>query len=196
VTHSFVLIEAVTAMPIVIRSSVVVLAILLAGCASYTPRVAPSAKPNGSDALVYGRFHIEARKVLLGFDSHASMGFKLKCTDGKEYLLRFYVDKPVHVIQVSPATCSLTETVYTNGDGKVLGRKPFEGTVLQNMEFKRGVAHYLGDFFAVSDVQFTGLRSLSSWRIKDVKLHYQATTAEMRVEYPGLAGVATADTSR
>jgi hypothetical protein len=183
-------------MPIVIRSSVVVFAIFLAGCAAYTPRVAPTAKPNKNDALVYGRFHVDTRKVLLGFDGHASMGFKLKCTDGKEYLLRFYVDKPVHMIQVSPATCSVTETVYTNGDGQIQGRKPFDATVLQNMEFKPGVAHYLGDFFATTNIQVTGTRVLSSWRIREVKFDYEATTAEMRADYPGLAGVATADRSR
>jgi hypothetical protein len=176
------------------RSALVTLAAVLAGCANYTPRLPVTAKPDAGQALVYGRFSIDTRKALLGLDGHASMGFKLKCVDGKEYLLRFFVEKPVHVIQVSPSTCSVTETVYTNVDGQIMGKKPFEGTALQNMEFKPGMAYYVGDFFATSDVRVSGYnRVQSSWRIRDIKLDFDATTTEMRTEYPGLAGMATAD---
>ncbi|MFO1337011.1 MAG: hypothetical protein U1F53_02050 [Burkholderiaceae bacterium] len=177
-----------------LRPAALGLATLLAGCAAYTPRLAADAKPAAADAFVYGRFRIETPKAFLGLDGHASMGLGLKCSDGKDYLIRFFIDKPVHVIKVSPATCSVTETVYSNADGQVMGRKPFGGTALQGMEFKPGVAHYLGDFFATSDTHASGYnRVLSSWRLREVKNDYDATTSEMRAQYPGLAGTATAD---
>ena len=172
-------------------------AALISGCANYTPRLSADAKPATGDAFVYGRFHIDTPKAFLGLDGHASMGLGMKCSDGKEYLIRFFIDKPVHVIRVSPATCSVTETVYSNADGQVMGRKPFSGTALQGMEFKAGVAHYVGDFFAMSDTHMAGYNRIqSSWRIRDVKIDYDATTADMRAQYPGLAGVPTADLAR
>lgn len=172
-------------------------AALLAGCAAYTPRLPADAKPGAGDAFVYGRFHIDTPKAFLGLDGHASMGLGMKCSDGKDYLVRFFIDKPVHVIKVSPATCSVTETVYSNADGQVMGRKPFSGTALQGMVFKPGVAHYVGDFFATSDTHMAGYnRVQSSWRIRDMKLDYDATTADMRAQYPGLANVVTADLAR
>lgn len=169
---------------------------LLAGCAAYTPRMASNAKPAAEEAVVYGRFSIDTRKIILGMDGHASMGLGLKCSDGREYLLRFYIDKPVHAIKVSPATCSVKETVYSNADGQVRGRRPFNGDVLQNLEFKPGVAYYVGDFFAAADTQVSGTRVNSSWRIRDVKIDYETTTAELRSEYPGLAQMQTANVAR
>jgi hypothetical protein len=177
--------------------TVLVLAALLAGCASYTPRVPAQTAPAASDTFVYGRFHIDAPKAFMGLDGHASMGLGMKCSDGKEYLLRFYKDNPVHVIKVSPATCSVNEIVFTGPDGNIQGRKPFTGSVLQGMTFEPGMAHYVGDFFAVFESGQTSYRTFhTTWRIRDAKNEYAATTSDLRTQYAGLAGVATTDVAR
>lgn len=179
------------------RYLIALLAAGLAGCAAYTPRMDAAAKPAPTDALLYGRFQIDAPKAWLGLDGHASMGFGLKCSDGSDYLIRFFVDKPVHVIKMKPATCSAVELVFSNVDGQVMGRKPFTGTAMQKMDLKGGQAYYVGDFFAVTETHAAGYnRVQSNWRIRDARSDFDTTTREMQEQYPGAAAVPTVDLTR
>jgi hypothetical protein len=179
-----------------IRLFLAPLAILLTGCAAYTPRIQSTEKPTLGDAYVYGRFFIDAPKVLLGFDGHASMGFGLKCADGGAYLLRFYNKNPVHVIKVKPSTCSVKEIVYSDADGTVRLRKPFTGSIMQNMELKAGFVSYIGDFSAQSSGSITSYNVYTTkWQVTDIQSNYAKTSAEMQEQYANLSSFATVDLS-
>jgi hypothetical protein len=122
------------------------------------------------------------------------MGFSLQCRDGSNYILRFYNAKPLHVIKVQPSTCSLTETIFSNMDGMVRSRKPYTGSLLQNVEFKAGTGYYVGDFFAVAGGYSTGYNSYTTtWRVVDAKANYTRTTSDLKAEYTGLKDLRTED---
>lgn len=168
--------------------------LLLSACAGYTPRVATTVVPTDQDAFLYGRFHIDAPKAWLAIDGHMSMGFALECADQQKYVLRFDRDKPVLAIKIKPASCSLTEIVYTNPDGQVTGRKPAPtGFSFKNLRFDAGRAYYMGDFDAGTSTTMNGTTVQQRWFIKSVRDNYALTTQDMRRDYPNLAQMSTAN---
>jgi len=46
------------------------------------------------------------------------------------------------------------------------------------------------------DTRASGLSVNFSWRINDIKVNFEGTTAELREQYPGLASLPTADLAR
>ncbi|MGH8616758.1 MAG: hypothetical protein ACREUW_03640 [Burkholderiales bacterium] len=178
------------------RPSAVLLALLVTGCAAYTPRFDQAARPAATDAFIYGRFAIDSRSTPLALDGHNTMGFTLQCRDGSSYLLRFYNANPLHVIKVQPSTCSVTETVFSNADGIVRSRKPYTGSLLQNIELKAGTGYYVGDYFAVAGVYSSGYGVTTTWRVVDAKANYTRTTSDMKTAYAGLKELRTEDLTR
>jgi len=168
---------------------------LLSGCASWSPPITTKDLPTGAEAYVYGRFKIDAPKSWLGFDGNQTMGFVFSCSDGDKYTIRFSIDNPVEVIRIDPATCSMTEIIYTNGDGQILRRKAAPRDSMQNLVLVSGNAYYLGDFYASSQnaAHFGG--TTMSWRINNARDDFKGTTAEMKSRFPNMVAIATTDRS-
>ena len=172
----------------------------LSGCAGYTPRLNVDEKPAETDAFFYGRFHITTNKPVaildLSMDGYPSMGFGIKCNDGAHYLLRFYKDNPVSVVKIKPSVCSLTEIVYSDTDGIVVGRKPFNKPFLQNMQIKPGFAYYLGDFEAKMTYSSTYNKRTSEWQISNFRINFGSTTLDMQSRYPNISKFAVENMTR
>ena len=148
-----------------------------------------------SDSYIYGRLFIDVPNAALAIDGHTSMGLVIKCADGNLYTLRFYNSKPVFAIKAKPSLCSLTETVYTDVDGMVRGRKPYVGNDLQNIELKAGVAYYVGDYLATFNATANYQTYTHTWVISDKRNDYLKTTQEMKLDFPNISMLPTIDLS-
>jgi len=163
----------------------------LVGCASYTPSITQDEKPTGQEAYLYGRFYIEAKSGKLALDGHQTMGFVIKCASEETYTFRFSNDTALQVIKVAPSTCSLTEFVYTDSDGRVKSRKRAPEKLMRDAQFDAGKAYYLGDFYAEATRSVQGRTILSNWNIKTVRNDYTNTSAALKAAYPNLAALPT-----
>jgi hypothetical protein len=168
----------------------------MAACASqFTPKLDVEEHPSKAHSFVYGRFEVNATPQELGDDSYDTMGLTLQCNDGKLYRLRFEAAQPLLVIAVEPSTCWITEVVFAESDGHILGRRLFERGMLDNMRFEAGHAYYLGDFFGNVQQRLTaderGLGHETRWNLNGVRNHYQNTTEDLFIAYPKLSRVRT-----
>lgn len=168
-------------------------AAMLAGCASWTPPLAPTDKPSEQDAYLYGNFVQDSRKALLGLDGYSTIGLVFKCLDGASYTVRFRLEREVQLLRVKPATCSLQETIYTDADGAIKGHKPSPNGVMKGLTFKPGVAYYLGDYHGTmkATVSYPGVAM--EWRIDSVRNRFATTTDDLKQRYPAFANVPSED---
>jgi len=174
-----------------------ILVLFLTGCASYTPKLAPTEIANLSDSYIYGRLYIDVPSAPLAFDGHVSMGFVLKCDDGNVYTLRFYNKNPVFVVKAKPSICSFKETIYTDVDGKIRGRQEYLGNDLQKLKLSSGVANYIGDYVVSFDVTYSASAHTYTWawQLSDKKNNYSGTTQEMKIDFPYISVLPTMDLS-
>jgi hypothetical protein len=168
----------------------------MTACASqFTPKMDVDEQPSKTDAVVYGRFEVNAAPEGLGADSYDTMGLTLQCNDGQLYRLRFEAAQPVLAIKVEPSTCWITEVVFAESDGHILGRRLFQRSVLDNMRFEPGRAYYLGDFFGNVRHRFTiddrGFGHETRWNLNGMRNHYKNTTEDLFIAYPKLNRVPT-----
>ncbi len=170
---------------------VVVAASLLAGCASFTPKIGKDEKPTANDAYLYGRFSMDATYGRLSFAGHQTMGFSIKCGGERSYLLRFSKDDPLQIVKIAPSTCSLVEFVYTDADGMIKSRKPAPPQLMRDAVFAAGKAYYLGDFYAEANSSVSYNMIHMNWRITAVKEDYEKTTQEMKAGFPNLVALPT-----
>jgi hypothetical protein len=179
------------------RVLVAVAALLLSGCAQYTPTLKADVAPTGEEGFLYGRFQVGRNEY--GTVSSNQMGFVFRCVNAAkkrqhDYTLRFTFEEPIQVIKVKPAVCSLREIVYTNEFGVIQTRNPAPEGVYRNVQVEAGKAYYLGDYYAVIATTSTGYNTYRTvWRIQDIKNDYALTTEKVKQRYPGLAGVPTED---
>jgi hypothetical protein len=165
----------------------------LAGCASWTPNIGSGEKPTGQEAYLYGRFYIEAHKEALALDGHQTMGFVIKCASGQSYTLRFSNEEALSAIKVTPSTCSLSEFIYTNSDGRIRSRKNAPQTLMHDARFDAGKAYYLGDFYAETTTTVIGNTIQRNWNVKSAKDDYRNTSELLKARYPALSAVPTED---
>lgn len=169
----------------------IALCALFSGCASYTPRINSKEKIAPNDAVLYGRFYIDTKSVVLGMDDHMSIGFSFKCKDGNEYLVRFFNKTPVHAIKIKPSTCDFDEIVYTNVDGAIKSRKKRHDSEFKNLEFKEGTAYYLGDYAAKTEISVSGNIITTRWIMNSIAENYVSTTGEMKKDYSSISSMPT-----
>ena len=167
-----------------------------AACASqFTPNLDVDEHPSKAHSFVYGRFEVNATPQELGAESYDTMGLTLQCSDGKLYRLRFEAAQPVLVIEVEPATCWISEVLFAESDGHILGRRLFQRGILDNMRFEAGRAYYLGDFFGNVRHSLTpheqGFAIETRWNLNGMRNHYQNTTEDLVIAYPKLSRVPT-----
>ena len=170
----------------------VIFAILaLSGCVSYSKSVPLSETASTENAYIYGVFSIKAPKAWLAMKGHQSMAFVLTCADKKKYTIGFRIEKPLQVVKVSPAKCSLTEIIFADADGLILSSKPVPAGMFTDKTFAAGKAYYLGDYFAVSENTMSYPYISTTWRIVDTKNNYIQTTQDMYSAYPNFRNFAT-----
>lgn len=175
-----------------IRAALSLVAVFgVSGCAGYTAGITRDQQVDPNDAFLYGSFAIDAPTALLGMGRHQSMGFVIDCTSGEKYTVRFDNKNPLQVIRIVPATCSMTELVYTDADGFVRSRKPAPAGVMQSERFDAGKAYYLGDFAAKVGVSHSYNTIHTNWSMKKIADEYQKTTAEMKTSFPNMSAVPT-----
>jgi len=163
----------------------------IAGCANYVKSIDKSEKPTEKDAYLYGRFQMSAPDSWLAMDRHQSMGFVVKCADEQSYTIRFDKKEPLQVIKIGPASCGVSEVVYTDADGRVRSRKPAPAALQRPVAFEAGKAYYLGDFKAEASNWTSGTTIHTEWRVTSVRNDYRTTTEQMKSDFPNLSGVAT-----
>ena len=164
----------------------------LGGCASWTPPVTVSEKPSTQDAYLYGRFGMTAGKAFLGLDGYSSIGFKFQCLDGASYTVRFRLENDVQLLRVKPATCSLQETIFTNADGQILGKKPSPVGIMKGLKLEPGTSYYIGDFHGSQQIT-AGYTVHQEWRIDSAYDRYATTTEALKALYPAFSGLPTLD---
>ncbi len=165
----------------------------LAGCASWTPNITAGEKPTGQEAYLYGRFYIETHKEALALDGYQTMGFIIKCASGESYTLRFSIEDALSVIKVTPSTCSLSEFIYTNSDGRIRSRKNAPPNLMRDARFDAGKAYYLGDFYAETTTTVIGNTIQRNWNVKNARDDYRNTSELLKARYPALSAVPTED---
>lgn len=169
---------------------------LSAGCAGFTSSIKPKEKHDPNSAYLYGRFSIVADGAI-GLVGHNSMGFLVKCRDGKTYTIGFFVRTPLQFIKLTPAKCQVDEIVYTNASGDVVGRAMPPIRLLRNENLGRGGVYYVGDFFAKSFSKSVGTflspETETTWEIVSIRNNYAETTEELRRAFTNFASVPTED---
>ena len=178
-----------------VRGRSIVLAACLAmlgGCASWTPPLSADEKPSAQEAYLYGRFTMATGKSFLGLDGYGSIGFKFKCEDGSSYTIRFRIDGVVQLLRVKPSTCSLDQTIFTNGDGQIIGHKPNAAGLMKDLKLQAGTTYYLGDF--LGSLHVTGGTMIhQEWRVESAKDEYRGAMVELKVRYPAFSDFPTQD---
>lgn len=173
-------------------SVAVTLGLLLASCAGFAPSIRSNEPLDVNSAYLYGNLWIDTPEKLF---KHQSIGFVLKCADGREYTLGLSNRAPLQVVKISPSTCSLTQVwlIAANGDYQAEMRVP--QSALRDARFDPGVAYYLGDIAAEASTDwrpyFLHNEYLSTWTIKSARNNYEATTAYMKRYYPNVASLQT-----
>jgi hypothetical protein len=176
---------------IALRAAALCGLVTLCACAGYSPRARVDEVPTLSDAYLYGRLFMDAPKMWLGLDGHVSMGFSIKCSDGRPYVMRFEREDPIVVVKASPATCSWTEIIYSDADGAVHARKPAPPDVFKDVVLEGGYGYYLGDFHAQLLSTSSGGKVSTEWKIKAIRDNYEYTTEDMLKVYPNLKALPT-----
>ena len=165
---------------------------ILGGCASWTPPVPLDEKPSAQDAYLYGRFTMASAKALLGLDGYGSIGFLFKCEDGSSYTVRFRLENDVQLLRVKPSMCSLEQTIFTNVDGQIRGRRPSAAGGMKGLKLQAGTTYYLGDFHG--SLQVTGGTTIhQEWRVDSASDQYGSTTAALKARYPTFSAFPTQD---
>ena len=165
---------------------------LLAGCASFAPSIRSGEKLDRNSAYLYGRFFIEAPAKLLG---HQSIGFVIKCRDGRRYTIGLSKHNPVQVVKIAPSVCSLVEIIFTAPDGTIEKRRRSSALALRNSDFAPGVAYYLGDI--EGEAMFEWIPHVfsneyhSQWRIRSIDDNYEETTKVVHRLFPSVATLPT-----
>jgi hypothetical protein len=176
--------------------SVVLVMAATFGCGVFAPTVRPDERPGPSDVYLYGRFYIHTEVQGLGFKDQ-SMGFAIRCRDGKNYVIPFSEERPVQVIKVHPGICQLDEILFTDGGGTVRGRQLVTFRLLGNEILQPGGVYYVGDFVAtaasVSEHSLVYQKSYSAWRLAARENNYARTTQLMREIFPLFASRVTED---
>ena len=166
------------------------LAFAIGGCANYAPRVGATERPGANDAYLYGRFSIDTPKAWLGIDGYTTMGFAVQCRDGQRYVIRFDKDQPLQAVKIKPSTCSWVETVYSDADGRVKGRKPAPAGANKSVTIEPNRAYYLGDFHAAFSSQGCGYRTAClNWKIDMAKDDFVSASTELDQSIPTMVAL-------
>jgi hypothetical protein len=83
----------------------------------------------------------------------------------------------VQAFKVGATTCSLRSFYFTNASGLGVRKKPYLGPLLQDIAFRPGQMHYLGDFSGKRAQKSTGYSIETLWNVTDVRDNYADTTS-------------------
>lgn len=159
--------------------SAAAMVVALSSCANFTKPLSATDRPTGKEAFVYGRFRVTSP---FGLPLNGTIGFVMSCTDGREYRIKFDEARPIRVLAVAPASCSVTEAIFTNDMDSVVGTKPFPGRFLDGMRLEAGKAYYLGDYSGTAWV--TG--ATGDYHVDPARDDFDSTTRDLKAAYPHL----------
>jgi hypothetical protein len=97
----------------------------------------------------------------------------------------------LQVIKIEPSTCSLTEFVYVDANGKVRLRERAPEKLMQDVRFDAGKAYYLGDFYVEPSTAGANKKTSNVWEIKTIRNGFSNTSAVLKSVYPNLAKLPT-----
>ena len=162
----------------------------VSSCANYTRPLGSKDRPTATEAIIYGRFQVSAPFAFLALSAHDTMGFVMKCADGREYRIRFDDVRPLVVLSVAPSRCSVVELLFTDANGGVVGRTSFPNGLLENMGFEAGNAYYLGDYRAsIADEFGVGIRRV--FKVEGARDDFAGTTRDLKAAFPHVARAPT-----
>jgi hypothetical protein len=170
----------------------VIAMVVATGCAHFTPSLSRDASPSGGRAYVYGRFTIEAEPYALS-DNNATMGFTIGCDDGQSYTIRFTRHPFVQLISIAPANCAMTDIVFSDAGGTIVGRRLPPPGWRQPRRFAAGQAYYLGDYEAATTHEWKVIATELRWALTSEENDYAGTTRDLFAAYRAFAGTPTVD---
>jgi hypothetical protein len=168
------------------------------GCAHYTASIDPDDKLDPKSAYLYGRFTIEADNSTLSSTPGGSVAFTFRCENGKTYSIGFSDETPLQVIRIKPSRCEFVEILLGRSDGRLLKRIPVAPGTLRDGVFSPSRGYYLGDFSTTASEKSTQIsqytiRTRWRWGLMQAEDDYQATTKQMRQDFPNLRRLPTED---
>ncbi len=168
-----------------------VLALLTAACASYTPAVGAADAVNPAHAYLYGRFITNDAA-----GGGMSVGLVFGCSDGSTYTVGVARGQEIQVIEIRPARCSFDKIVFASGS-EVLRYAYPPPPANRSIEYLPGRAYYVGDFALTTargvDIGFMTTEHHWSWDLKPLPGRYATTTEEMTRRFPRFASLPAKD---
>lgn len=173
------------------------LVLAAAGCATarFEPTVSSFSGPKPDKAYLYGKFQLHgASDIHVVTNNYSSIGLVFLCADGTEFTIGLAPRSPDQLVEIPARRCSLRLlTAHNAMNGRPLSERRYSGTALQNVDFRPGVMHYVGDV--------TGRRSNESqngvhiyrWNIEEHVNRFAETTTRLMKEHPAYAALPRAD---
>ncbi|MDR3414595.1 MAG: hypothetical protein P4L83_00280 [Nevskia sp.] len=171
---------------------------LLSACvAIYTPPLEISAAPDSRHGYLYGRFklervdrHDDSIRAGLAVDPGADADTPTDGSAGENYTIEFAPDALPKAIAVKPGTYHIGELIGTVGNHELLARKELSGPFTAPFDVHAGEACYVGDMIIEVRGNY-GRRDDTIWKLSSLKDNYDPSTAQLRQTLPGFAQLRT-----
>lgn len=172
----------------------IALALLLEGCASYSPAVSSKDPVSGDRAYLYGRFNMAKSWNTL------KIGLVVKnLTTGREYTFRLKKKDDVYAVQVEPGEYAITGLSFATGEGVLSGGKSFNGRyAIPTFHVAVGHGYYIGDYFGDTSTSVAVFGSFVNgnytWALTSVKNDFEQTSRAFVSNNQGFQAIVTVNT--
>lgn len=171
--------------------AVLPIAMALAGCATsrFEPSVSSFARPQADKAYVYGKFELHGESgIHVLTNNYSSIGLVFICADGSEFTIGLAPRTPDQLVEVPAQRCSLRLlTAHNAMTGRPLAERRYTGAALQNVQFKPGTLHYVGDVVGQASSEASKNINTLRWDLEEHTNRFNETTARMLTDRPAFA---------
>ena len=161
-------------------SILLMLALSLGGCASFSRPTGPESSPLANTGFVFGRFYLTEQFIANG------IGLKVvNQSTKKSVLIPLVKDAKVAVAAyaLEPGDYRIQSVVFTFSTGEIRTEQEFHSTLAKQAEafhIEAGEVVYLGDF----EGNTRSFGNTVSWAVSDLTNNFEATTKDFRTRYP------------
>ena len=167
-----------------------IIAALIAGCASYSPPVDSSQKPNASRGYIFGRFaKTGAPNFGLVIENESrTKQYTIQFANKSDGLRADIPGQETIAIEVEPGTYEITHFIAASAMNEVIGRGGLSGWPY-NLKFQvhAGKSSYIGDYTGIYDWKFAGAGTRLHWQIEQMVNRFEATKQAFHSIYPAIA---------
>lgn len=173
------------------------LVLTAAGCATarFEPTVSSFSAPKPGKAYVYGKFQLHGESgIHVVTNNYSSIGLVFLCADGTEFTIGLAPRTADQLVEVPAQRCSLRLlTAHNAMNGRPLSERRYSGTALQNVDFRPGVMHYVGDVTGRKSNETENGVHIYRWNIEEHVNRFGETTTRLMKEHPAYAALPRAD---